>query len=135
MWCSWKARRCFYVAVPSAWDDRESVKWHYDERYLERERERKIESVSYTHLDVYKRQDLTIYYYSLLLFSILTSLIRSQSPAQLITSTWVPQFISLIIRLMYANYGLPQHDPIASTSVLTNLSASENVLSTWRFYQ
>ena len=42
-----KARRCFYVVVPSAWNDSESVKWCYEERYFERElyleRERKIE--------------------------------------------------------------------------------------------
>ena len=30
----------FYVAVPSAWNDREKVKWCYDERYCERESER-----------------------------------------------------------------------------------------------
>ena len=28
-----KSRRCFYVVVPSAWYDREKVKWCYDERY------------------------------------------------------------------------------------------------------
>ena len=32
-----KARRCFNVAVSSAWISRESVKWRYDERYFERE--------------------------------------------------------------------------------------------------
>ena len=35
-----KARRCFYVVVPSAWNSREKVNWCYDERYFERERER-----------------------------------------------------------------------------------------------
>ena len=40
-----KARRCFNVVVPSAWDDGESMKWCYDERYFERELyfDRKIE--------------------------------------------------------------------------------------------
>ena len=87
--------------MPSAWDDRERVRWHYGERYCERElyfdrmiemfklnrgykelRERlqfervnyrkyygytvvvnddyfdetTVDAVSYTHLDVYKRQ-------------------------------------------------------------------------------
>ena len=31
-----KARRCFYDLVPSAWNDRKSMKWCYDERYFDK---------------------------------------------------------------------------------------------------
>ena len=34
---SGRARWCSNKAVPSAWIKRESVRWRYDERYLERE--------------------------------------------------------------------------------------------------
>ena len=33
-----RTRKCFNVAVPSAWIKRESVRWCNDERYFERER-------------------------------------------------------------------------------------------------
>ena len=56
-----EARRCFYeVVVPYANIERENVAWCDRERYIEREREIEIfkisRTVSYTHLDVYKRQ-------------------------------------------------------------------------------
>ena len=83
-----ESRKCFNVAVPSAWSERENVIWCYGERDLDRELciDREIElyklkrnynelkemlevvkrndmkylpcrvAVSYTHLDVYKRQ-------------------------------------------------------------------------------
>ena len=60
--CPGKARRCFYDLVPSVWNDRKIMKWCYDERYFDRKVEmfkvtRGYKAVSYTHLDVYKRQE------------------------------------------------------------------------------
>ena len=47
--------RCFYDLALSVWTDRKSMKWCYGKRYFDRKTET-FKAVSYTHLDVYKRQ-------------------------------------------------------------------------------
>ena len=50
-----RARRCFNVVVPSAWNDRENVKWCYDERYFEREREIELFEVNRSYKELIER--------------------------------------------------------------------------------
>ena len=50
-----RARRCFYDLVPFAWNDREKVKWCYDERYFEREGEIVLFEVSMSYKELMER--------------------------------------------------------------------------------
>ena len=50
-----RARKCIYIVVPFAWNDRDRMKWCYDEKYFGRERNIELSEVSRNYKELGER--------------------------------------------------------------------------------